>query len=338
METAQGAPPEGYASVKMAGCAVILLVLPRLVQSERRLKFFLAGLMCAGVALVIQVFMHLGASSSKDYANFQQMKDAATFTTWNPNTIGQAAVLLAFSAGLGGIIFSKTWMSKTLWPCLAMGFAVTPALVFVRGTTVNIAAGFILFLCMVRRWKWVLLFAAACLTVILFLRSSDRPLMEDAATVNVTTGEGFSHRFDRWEMAFQGIQSAPFLGQGFGQELNYLTLIGSEGRAHDAYLTVCLELGLGGLLLFLAAIFQFVRAGWSLHGNPRFQFQGALILALIFALGLDSLGLSTLYWEKLPTIALTLAVVAIGMCERNDLEIAGKDLPTLAREPLAQHW
>ena len=91
-------------------------------------------------------------------------------------------------------------------------------------------------------------------------------------------------------MAFQAIQTDPFLGQGFGQELNYLTLIGSEGRAHNAYLTVWLELGLGGLLLFLAAIFQFVRAGCSLYGNPRFQLQGALILALIFALGLDSLG------------------------------------------------
>jgi len=70
VETAQGTPPEGYAAVKMAGCAVIVLALPRLVQSERRLKFFLAGLMCGGIALVIQVFMPLGASSSNDFAKF----------------------------------------------------------------------------------------------------------------------------------------------------------------------------------------------------------------------------------------------------------------------------
>lgn len=336
VETTRGTPPGGYETAKMAGCAVIVLVLPRLVQSERRLKFFVAGLMCAGISLVIQVRQHLGASSSNDFANFQQMKDAATFTTWNPNTIGQAAVLLAFAAGLGGVIFSKTLTSRILWPCLALGFALVPALVFVRGTTVSIAAGFILFLCMVRRWKGMLLFAAACLSVILFLRSLDRPLVEDATAVNVTTGEGFSHRFERWDMAFQGIQSAPFLGQGFGQELNYLNLIGGEGRAHDAYLTVWIELGLVGLLLFLAAIFQFVRAGWFLYGNRRFQFQGALIVALIFALGLDSLGLSTLYWEKLPTIALSLAVVVVGLCERNDPEIAAKEVHTLACEPFAQ--
>ena len=338
VETARGESPEGYAFVKMAGCAMILLVLPRLVQTERRLKFFLVGLMFGGVALVVQVFMHLGENSSNDFANFQQMKDAATFATWNPNTIGQAAVLLTFAAGLGGIIFPKTWASRILWSGLAMGFALVPALVFVRGTSLSIAAGFILFLCMMRRWKWVLVFATACLAVVLVLRAMDRPLVQDATKVDVTTGEGFSHRFERWGMAFQGIQAAPYLGQGFGQELNYLTLIGSEGRAHNAYLTVWLELGLGGLLLFLTAIFQFARGGLALYASGRCQLQGALLVALIAALALDSLGLSTLYWEKLPTIALSLAIVVIGLCERNDLPIAVRDPGGPVYRPFAQHF
>jgi O-antigen ligase len=155
--------------------------------------------------------------------------------------------------------------------------------------------------------------------------------------VNLTTGEGFSNRFDRWDMAIRAIQKAPIIGQGYGQEGNYLSLIGSEGRAHDVYLTVWIELGLGGLILFMFAIFQFVRAGWFLYRNPRFRFQGALILSLTFALVLDSLGLSTLYWEKLPTIALSLAIVVVGLCERNDLEIAVKGVRTQASEPFAQH-
>jgi hypothetical protein len=93
---------------------------------------------------------------------------------------------------------------------------------------------------------------------------------------------------------------------------------------------------LGGLLLFLGAIFQFVRAGWFLFGNQRFQFQGALILALIFALCIDSVALSTLYWEKMPTIALSIAVVVVGLCERMDQEFAVKEVRTLAYEPFAQ--
>lgn len=337
VESALGTPPGGYEAAKMAGCAVIFIGLPRLLQSEKRLRFFVAGLMCAGVALAVQVHRHLGESSSINFANFQELKSAATFTTWNPNTIGQAAILLVFAAGLGGIIFSKTLTHRIVWPSLAMGFALVPALVFVRGTSLSIAAAFILFLCLSHRWKWALAFAAASLCAVLYLRSLDRRLMEDATTVNLTTGEGFSNRFKRWDMAFRAIGSKPFFGQGFGQEWSYLNLIGSEGRAHNDYLTVWLELGLGGLVLFVCASFQFVRAGLFLYRYPRFRSQGALILALLFALCLDSLGLPTLYWEKLPTIALSIAVAVIGLCERFDSEVTVKEFRRLAGQPCAQH-
>ncbi|HEX4642801.1 MAG TPA: O-antigen ligase family protein [Candidatus Acidoferrales bacterium] len=337
VETALGSPPEGYDAAKMAGCAVILFVLPRLLQTERRMRFFVAGLMCAGVALAIQIYQHLGANSSYDAANFQQFKSAASFTTWNPNTTGQAAMLLAFAAGLGGIIFSKTPANRILWPCLAAGFALLPALVFVRGTSLSLAAAFLLFLSFLRRWKGMLLFAAACLCAFLYFHSSDSQLVKEAAAVNLTTGEGFSNRYDRWAMAIRAIQAAPFIGHGFGQALAYLTLIGSEGVAHDAYLTVWLELGMGGLLFFLAAIFQFVHGGWFLYRDPRFQAHGALILALIFALGLDSIGLSTLYWEKLATIALCLAAAVIGLCEKNGVKIPERAVLAAGCEPSEQY-
>lgn len=336
VETAQGNPPEGYDAAKMAGCAVILFVLPRLLESERRLRFFLAGLACGGLALVIQVHQHLGESSSSVIANFQQLKSAATFDTWNPNTIGQAAILLAFGAGLGGIVFSKSAAGRIVWPCLSMGFALVPALIFARATTLSMAAGFFLFLCLAHRWKWVMVFAMVCFATVMYLHSREPQLLEDAANVNVVTGEGFSHRFERWELAFRAVQAKPLLGQGFGQELSYLTLLGSEGRAHNAYLAVWLELGMGGLLLFLSAIFQIVRAGWRLFRVPRFKLHGALILSLMFALCLDSFGLPILYWEKLPTIALSLAIAVIGLRDWNLLEISVQEVRGLPFEPFTR--
>src|SRR5665213_100556 len=336
-ESASGMPPGAYETVKMAGCAAILFVIPRLLQSERRMQFLIVGLMCGGIALLIQIRGHLNDFSSNQIANFQELKGAATFSTWNPNTMGQAGLLLAFGAGLGGILFSKTRANKILWPSLAMGFALVPAVMFVRGTTLSIAAGFVAFLFLLRRWRWILVFAVACLCVVLYVHARTPQLLEDATAVNLATGEGFSHRFDRWGMAFQGIQTRPLLGQGFGQELPYLTLIGSEGRAHDAYLAVWLELGLGGLLLFLTAVFQFVRTGFFLYGRPRFQTHGALILALLLALSLDSLGLPTLYWEKLPTIALSLAVALVGLCQREAPEIAANGIRSPAYAPVASH-
>lgn len=336
VESARGIPPSGYDAARLAGCAVILAVIPAVVNSERRLRFLVVGLVCGGVALAIQVHQHVGESSLHGISNFEQLKSAAAFDTWNPNTIGQAALLLVFAAGLGGTALSKTLAAKILSAGLALGFALLPALVYVRGTTISIAAGFFLFLCLLRRWKWVLLFAAACLAVLLYLRSSQRSFLQDAASINLATGEGLSHRLDRWQLTFQGIRKNPLLGQGFGQELDYLTLLGSEGRAHNTYLTVWLELGSGGLLLFLAVLVQFGRAAFSLYRNLRFQSQGALILALTFALSLDSLGLETLYWEKLPTIAMALAVAVLGVCERNGFEDAAHENPIASPMPSTQ--
>lgn len=336
IESVGGSLSGGYEPAKMAGCAVVFLTFPRIVQSQRRLRFLLAGLMCGGVALMIQIHQHLGESLPGAYANFQQFKSAAAFSTWNPNTTGQAAILLAFAAGLGGVIFSKSLANRFLWPCLAVGFALVPLLVFARGTSLSIAAAFVLFLCLMRRWKWILIFAAVCLCALVYLHSRDPQLLKDASAVNVLTGDGLSHRFDRWGMALQGIEKQPWIGQGFGQELPYLTLIGSEGRAHDAYLAVWLELGLGGLLVFLAAVCQFVRAGWLLLENPRSRAQGALILALTVALCLDSIGLPTLYWEKLPTIALSLALAVVGICERDHPAVVQNEVRALEEQPSVQ--
>ena len=119
--------------------------------------------------------------------------------------------------------------------------------------------------------------------------------------------------------------------------MTFLTLLGSEGRAHNVYLTVWFELGLGGLFLFLAAIYQSARAGFSLYRDPRFQLPGALLVSLVFTLCLEGLGLPTLYWEKLPTIALSLGVAIVGICESNAPELAEERIHALSCGPVADH-
>src|SRR5205085_8699261 len=97
--------------------------------------------------------------------------------------------------------------------------------------------------------------------------------------------------------------------------------VGSEGRAHNAYMTVWIELGFAGLALLLAATYRFVSSAASLYRNSEFQMRGALLLSLSVTICLDSLGSSTLYWEKLPTIALSIGVALIGICERSRTQV-----------------
>jgi O-antigen ligase len=337
VEMARGTPPATYDTLKMIGCAAIVFALPRLLQSERRLRFLIAGLMCDGVALIFQIVHRLDASSGNILSNFQELKYAATFTTWNPNTIGQAAMLVIFAAGLGWIVFPKSHANRFLWSSLSMGFALTPALLFVRGTTLSIAAGYSLFFCLTRSWKSLLVFLMVCFSAFFYMHSADPQLVNGATHVNLATGAGLSHRFDRWDMAIETIRADPLLGHGFGQEWAYLSAAGSAGRAHDAYLSAWIELGVGGIALMLGMIYQFVCVGLALYRQPRFQLCGALVLALTAAVFLDSFGLPTLYWEKLPTISLSISVAMIGICERKSVQTVAQAKGAMEVDALPQH-
>ena len=333
---ARGNPPAAYETLKMTGCVVILIALPRLLQSERRLRFLAAGLMCAGIALMFQIRQRLGGSPAIVLGSFQELKNAAAFTTWNPNTIGQASMLLVFAAGIGWITFKRSRIHSGLWFCFATAFSLIPALVFARGAGISIAAGYVFFLCLVRRWKFALVFLMIGVSILGYLRSVDNELVDSATRVDITTGEGFSHRFDRWDMAMGAIGSDPFLGHGFGREWTYLSDIGSEGRAHNAYMTVWIELGFGGLALLLAATYRFVTCAVSLYRDLEFQMHGALLLALSVTLCIDSFGSSTLYWEKLPTIALSIGIALIGISERNRVWTVAHDAPAAAYQVLPE--
>ena len=334
---ARHTPPAGYETIKMIGCVAILIALPRLLLLQRRLRFLAAGLMCGGVALMFQIGQRLGSNPKNFLGGFQQVKSAASFITWNPNTIGQASMLLVFAAGLGWITFRRSRINSGLWFCSATTFSLIPALIFSRGAGLSIATGYVFFLCLARRWKPALVFLVIGVSIFGYVRARDSELVDSATQVDVTTGEGFSHRFDRWDMAIEAIKSDPYLGHGFGQEWIYLRDIGSEGRAHNAYMTVWIEMGFGGLALLLAAIYQFVSRAVSLYRDSEFQMYGALLLAWSVAVCMESFGSVTLYWEKLPTIALSIGIAVIGICERNRARGATENTFAAQYEALPEH-
>jgi O-antigen ligase len=334
---ANGAPPAAYETIKMIGCVAILIALPRLLQTRRRFRFLVAGLMCAGIALVVQIGQRLRSGPATFLGSFQELKNAAAFSTWNPNTIGQASMLLAFAAGLGWIVFRKSRIYSAIWLGFATIFSLIPTLVFARGAGLSIAVGYVLFLFLTRHWKFAALFLLIALSIFAYLRKVDAQLVDSATRVDITTGEGFSHRFDRWNTAIEAIRNGPFLGRGFGQEWIYLSGVGSEGRAHNAYMTVCIELGFGGLALLLFAIYRFTTSGISLCKDSEFHACGALLIAMIATVCMDSLASSTLYWEKLPTIALSMGIALIGICERNRASADQQDTPAAAYAAIPQH-
>ncbi len=70
-----------------------------------------------------------------------------------------------------------------------------------------------------------------------------------------------SGRFIAWNFAYENVKEAWWFGRGFGYteylfkfyELE-LSMLGHQGNAHNSYLTIWLDTGLIGLILFLRAI------------------------------------------------------------------------------------
>jgi hypothetical protein len=50
------------------------------------------------------------------------------------------------------------------------------SMVFVRGTTLSVAAGILFFCFLARYWNWILVFLLLCLSVVFFVRATNPQL------------------------------------------------------------------------------------------------------------------------------------------------------------------
>ncbi len=81
--------------------------------------------------------------------------------------------------------------------------------------------------------------------------------------LRLDTLEEGSGRFIAWNFAWEQIQHQYFLGGGFGfteyifkEYYRYLSQLGHEGNAHNSYLTLWLDTGIVGLVLFFVGIIR----------------------------------------------------------------------------------
>lgn len=127
-----------------------------------------------------------------------------------------------------------------------------------------------------------------------------------------STGQGFGARYEYWSMALELIGESPIIGHGFGQELILFERVRGEGMCHNAFLSVGIEGGLLGLLLFILPLVTIIRYFWRRFRNRRHHDIAVVCLAFMAALIIMSMTQSVLYWYKSHTIALALIISVIG--------------------------
>lgn len=331
-----------YALVKLLGCIVVVVVLPAIIDTPRRLRFLVAGLMAGGVALVLQMVVRLMTVSPSSIVTFQDLKSAVTPTSWNPNTLGQVATLLAFAAAVGATMAPGRRLARRVYGLLGHAFAAMPVAVFSRGAVLGLCAGYALYTTFTGRVKVLLVATALAVVAGSYYLAHLPPGVANATNVDVNTGEGLSGRYERWAFAWGLIAERPVLGYGFGQELGEFEQGFGFALAHNSFLSAWIEIGIAGPLLLIAVIVGYVRAALAIRARGGAAADlGTAVLALTVALVVQALSNSALYWDKQPLIAMAVALSVVGVADRMPVRVPesawahARPLRQMRRAPLS---
>ncbi|NJN67450.1 MAG: O-antigen ligase family protein [Chloroflexaceae bacterium] len=193
--------------------------------------------------------------------------------TIHPNVMaGQLVVLLPFPLALALFAWRATgWRTGLLLSATALSMMGLLVLTQSRGALLALVA--VLILMAVLRWRYglVLLPLVAVILLIGWLFVGPGRLLEALATEQ-SLGS-FAGRLEIWSRSVAIIRDFPFTGVGmggFGPMCDILAPLflhepGTIPHAHNLFLQVAVDLGIPGLLLWLAALLLIARTAWGVY-------------------------------------------------------------------------
>ena len=214
-----------------------------------------------------------------------------------PNTYS-LILAIAFFAAFFGLLRRHRMIASLLAPVFVYGIVATQS----RTGLIALVATPLLTLFVPRLagrlgWRILPLYvlgAAAIAVMVLAIPSVAEPALERYTTLSQIENEDtWSGRADNWPAALAIITSHPILGVGSGNyaeaAMNYSESVQQHslrkgevsGATHNVVLSVATELGLVGLILYLATVFLVFKTGWLMA--QRSDLGTGIFLGLIVA-------------------------------------------------------
>lgn len=322
-----------YAAQIVAGVNAFYSIVER-VDGDTGLWWVVVGLTAFSILLALAAPFVVRWGGSKlfalpqVYVHFQQ----ALAGVFHANIFGGALVpMIALSAGLllsapMGSLYTRARRAVRITLALATGLMF--AVLLLTQSRGGIAAVLvILALLIVFQHRWVLAPAAiaAAVGIVAFSSRIDWPHLVDAFS-STDSIAGLAGREEVWSRAIYALQDTPFTGIGlwmFSRAVQMLYPLFSVGRdveirhAHNLFLQVGVDLGLPGLVAFVAlltlAFVQLIRAFHSARKNGHPDLAAlALGLAAAFVALLIHGQVDVVIWDAKSSILLWvfLALVA----------------------------
>ncbi|GEM_PF-5265274 len=193
----------------------------------------------------------------------------------NPNRLAAVYAPLALMGLALAIRGSRSRLQTALWLGLALGSLAAVLLTQSRGALLGtvVAAGF--FLAMERYWKTLAIPLGGMLLFVGAVEVDLLPIRDFTDRIN-----SVEKRFGIWQSTLARIGQAPVWGEGWAT--SHSVYVEAYGRSwihpHNTLLTVALQAGLVGALLFLAVVGRWLWDGYRLWGAHYSAAAGLTVL------------------------------------------------------------
>ncbi len=220
-----------------------------------------------------------------DGEQFPLLKVRVFSTLQNPNLLaGFLVVIVALAAGLG--LNAESARGKTAFLVLVLALGVCLALTYSRGAWLSVLAVVAAYgVLYSRKTFWLLLFVPVVVV------AGHDVLMERLMSIANPTDTSATLRIALWESTLAMIADKPLFGIGWGAYWlvypEYDFFINDPAttifHAHNMYLHIAAEIGVPGLLAFLAMMFGHARLALVMAETATNRWVGGLMLGVLAA-------------------------------------------------------
>jgi putative inorganic carbon (HCO3(-)) transporter len=202
--------------------------------------------------------------------------------TANPNVMAGSLVIF-FPIIMGLCLFGWNhlrWYEASLSMLALVSITVILALTQSRGGLIALVAFFLVMALLRWRWGWVLLLMGISTTGAAIAWIGVTPVLN--AVLSSTTLGGIEGRLEVWSRAVYMIQDFPFTGVGMGSYAKVADLLypfflyepGKVEHAHNLFLQIAVDLGIPGLIAWLAILVVVSVIAWQVYHKGRITHNG----------------------------------------------------------------
>ena len=246
------------------------------VVSGKRLQLATLSLLLVGIFLSLYALVSVEWAVSKWFNLVEVMYQWVTpwvSDTVNPNVMAGNLILI-LPLAIGGV-FANWGKTSSLYriisACSAVMISGILVLTLSRGALLAIAFALVIFVVIRWRWGWVFLIIALVGLGIIVYKVGSYSLLE--ALLSGTSVGSLESRLQLWSRSLLLARDFPFTGVGMGMvgeaihrlmplSLNETNLV---PHAHNLYLQVFLDLGLMGIIGWLATLILALSTAWKVY-------------------------------------------------------------------------